>query len=66
MDDSLILSNIGSSFCENNSYDEADVERKQQVATSTALVIVDRLKDFHQILLDPPKVKPFQYICSVV
>lgn len=38
-----------------NNYDESEVERKQKVAESTALVILQRLKDFKQILLDPPK-----------
>lgn len=40
----------------NNAYDEAEVERKHKIAQSTAHVIVGRLKDFHEILLDPPKV----------
>lgn len=40
----------------NNAIDDVELDRKRKVAESTALVIVNRLKDFHQILLDPPKV----------
>ncbi|GLV33771.1 fiery mountain [Carabus blaptoides fortunei] len=39
----------------NNAYDETEMERKQKIAESTAVVILGRLKDFHQILLDPPR-----------
>lgn len=40
-----------------SSYDEAnDLEHRQKVTQSTVKAIQRRLKDFHNLLLDPPKV----------
>lgn len=39
-------------------FDEGiDVEHRQKVTQSTTKVILKRLKDFHNLLLDPPQVK---------
>lgn len=41
-----------------NINDEAsDLEHKQQITLNTSQAIKVRIKNFHSILLDPPKVK---------
>lgn len=44
-----------------SSYDQTnDLEHRQKVTQSTIKVIKRRLKDFHNLLIDPPKKRPIQ------
>ncbi|KAL3275427.1 hypothetical protein HHI36_020188 [Cryptolaemus montrouzieri] len=61
------ISKFNSATSYNNINDEAnDMEQKQKVLNNISIALLDRVLDFHNLLLDPPKKMPMELTIGVL